>query len=470
MTALWQYSAEVIAAMVTSRTVSARESVASAIERMQTVNPAINAVVDEMAESALAEAGAVDAAVAAGRVLPLAGVPVTIKVNTDVAGHATNNGLRVQADLMAPSDSPVTRALRAAGAVVIGRTNTPAFSIRWFARNSLYGDTLNPHDRGLTPGGSSGGAGAAVAAGIGAIAQGTDIAGSVRYPAYACGVHGLRPSLGRIAAVNASAPDRSMGAQITAVSGPLARSIADLRLGLAAMAAPDPRDPWWMPVPLEGHALPERVARRVGLCFAPDGTPTAAPVRAAVARAAEVLAAAGYVVEEVTPPAMRPAAAANMALWMSEFRGANLEKLAREADPDALIVAEHLMAIAGEAEHQGDAWTALQRRAGMVREWQIFQEDWPLLLCPVSGEGPFAAHRDVDGSRDFAELYEAQLSQVALPLLGLPGLTVATGSPGAPMGVQLIGPRFREDLLFEAGAAIEAAGPPIAPVDPFATG
>ena len=149
--------------------------------------------------------------------------------------------------------------LRKSGAVILGRTNCPAFSYRWFTTNLVHGDTKNPRDPGITPGGSSGGAGAAVAAGIGHIAHGTDIAGSIRYPAYANGVHGLRPTVGRIAAFNAALPERTIGAQISAVSGPLARTIADLRIALAAMSGWDARDPWWVPAPLEG---PEAEARR----------------------------------------------------------------------------------------------------------------------------------------------------------------------------------------------------------------
>src|SRR5947209_19683772 len=161
-------------------------------------------------------------------------------------------------------------------------------------------NTRNPRDPGITPGGSSGGAGAAVAAGIGHIAHGTDIAGSIRYPAYACGVHGLRPTMGRVAAFNAALPERTIGPQISAVSGPLARTIGDLRIALAAMAAPDMRDPWWVPAPLEG---PPR-AKRAALCLRPDGLEIVPEVAAAVTDAGKRLQRAGWTVEEIpnTPP------------------------------------------------------------------------------------------------------------------------------------------------------------------------
>lgn len=464
MTDLWKLPAGALAALVRDREITAREAAESALARLDAVNGPINAVVDALHDEALAEADRVDALIARGvDPGPLAGVPVTTKVNVDQTGRATTNGLRLQRDLIAGADNPVVANLRRAGAVIVGRTNTPAFSLRWFTRNSLHGHTRNPHDAGITPGGSSGGAGAAVAAGIGAIGHGTDIAGSVRYPAYACNVHGLRPTPGRVPAVNFTSPDRTMGAQLTAVSGPLARRIGDIRLALQAMAAGDPLDPWWMPVPLEGPPVP----RRVAVCVAPEGLAVAPEVKAAIAAAAVALADAGWEVAEAEPPSFREAAELNMALWMADFGLGAGVKLGPENDPDANIVAERLSSIAGEA---ADAMTALQLRTGLMRRWQLFLEDWPVLLCPVSAEPPFPDLLDVAGDDAFARVYEAQLTQVGLPVLGLPGLSVATGTPGRPMGVQLIAGRFREDLLLDAGAVIEAAHPAIAPVDPFVRG
>ena len=250
MSDLWQQSASNIAKLVKSGEVSAVEVTESALTRLDKVNPAINAVVTEMPEEALSEANRIDKAIANGDEIGiLGGVPVTVKVNVDQVGHATTNGLQLQRDLIATSDSPVVSNLRKAGAIIVGRTNTPAFSLRWFTRNSLHGHTLNPHNPKITPGGSSGGSAAVVASGICAIGHGTDIGGSVRYPAYACGVHGLRPTLGRVPAMNFTGPDRHVGGQLMAVSGPIARSMADIRIALEAMAAEDLRDPWWMPVP-----------------------------------------------------------------------------------------------------------------------------------------------------------------------------------------------------------------------------
>src|ERR1700751_3763857 len=283
---LWRLSAADLASLVQAKKVSAMEAATAALARLDAVNPKINAVVDHRPEDVLAQAAAVDPAIARNEEAgPLAGVPVTVKVNIDQQGFATTNGLKLQRDVIAKSNNPVIDNLRKSGAVILGRTNCPAFSYRWFTTNLIHGDTKNPRDPAITPGGSSGGAGAAVAAGIGHIAHGTDIAGSIRYPAYACGVHGLRPTVGRVAAFNVSLPERSIGPQISAVSGPLARSIGDLRVALAAMSSQDVRDPWWVPAPLEGPVMPKRAA----LCLHPDGLETVPEVKAAVAAAARRL-------------------------------------------------------------------------------------------------------------------------------------------------------------------------------------
>src|ERR1700710_59149 len=265
---LWRLSANELAALIRSKKVSAMDAATAALARLETVNPKINAVVAYHPEDVLAHARGIDAAIARGEDAgPLAGVPVTVKVNIDQQGFATTNGLKLQRDVIAKSNSPVIDNLKKSGAVILGRTNCPAFSYRWFTTNLVHGDTKNPRDPGITPGGSSGGAGAAVAAGLGPLAHGTDIAGSIGSPPYACGVHGLPPTLGRVAAFNASLPERTIGPQISAVSGPLARTIGDLRIALAAMSQQDVRDPWWGRAPLEGPAR----AKRVALCLAPDG-------------------------------------------------------------------------------------------------------------------------------------------------------------------------------------------------------
>ncbi len=464
MTELWRLSATEIAAMVRARTISAREATDAALARLDAVNPALNAVVDWRPEAARARADAVDAAIGRGEDAGLlAGVPVTVKVNVDQAGFATTNGLVLQKDLVAAANSPVVDNLERAGAVIVGRTNAPAFSLRWFTTNLLHGDTKNPRDAALTPGGSSGGAASAVAAGIGQLAHGTDIGGSIRYPAYACGVHGLRPSLGRVPAWNASSPERGIGPQLMAVSGPLGRTVGDVRLGLQALMPGDARDPWWVPVPFEGPPVPKRVA----LCLRPDGMGVDEPVLAALRDAARRLEAAGYVVEEVeTTPGFREATELQIKLWLGDgwpgFRAA----VEKEGDPGALAVMHGVKDFAESLPPDVVAAT-LTRRNQVVRDWTRFLDATPLLLVPVSGALPFADGLDRQGPEAWARVLEAQLVQTGLPLMGLPGLTVSTGMVGtAPVGVQLISARYREDLLLLAGEAIEAGGAPPMPAEP----
>jgi amidase len=463
---LWRLSAADLARLIGSRKISAREAALAALSRCDAVNPLINAVVDHRPEDALAQADAIDAAIARNEdVGALAGVPVTVKVNIDQQGFANTNGLKLQRDIIARSNSPVVDNLRKAGAVIVGRTNCPAFSYRWFTTNLLHGDTKNPRDPGITPGGSSGGASAAVASGIGAIAHGTDIAGSIRYPAYACGVHGLRPTVGRVAAFNASLPERPIAPQISAVSGPLARTIGDLRLALAAMSASDARDPSWVPAPLEGPAMPKRAA----LCLNPDGLETVTEVKAAVADAGKRLERAGWTVEtiETTPP-LREAAELQTKLWLGDGYETLLELAEREGDPGALACLRGNRTKVFPFDVDTLSKT-LTRRATLTREWLLFFEKYPVLLMPVSAELPFPDGLDRRDEASFARVWRAQVPQIAIPFMGLPGLTVSTGLVGRiPVGVQVVSGRFREDLCLLAGEAIEAGGTPSAAVDPVA--
>lgn len=461
---IWRLSAADLASLVKSKKVSAKEAAEAALARLDAVNPKINAVVDHRPEDVLKQAVAIDAAIAQGRdVGPLAGVPVTVKVNIDQQGFATTNGLKLQRDAIAPANSPVIDNLKKSGAVILGRTNCPAFSYRWFTSNLIHGDTKNPRDPSITPGGSSGGAGAAVTAGIGHIAHGTDIAGSIRYPAYACGVHGLRPTVGRIAAFNPGLPERTIGPQMSAVSGPLARTIGDLRIALAAMSVRDFRDPWWVPAPLEGPAM----AKRAALCLNPDGLETASDVKAAVADAGKRLERAGWAVEEIaTTPPLREAAEHLTRLWLGDGYETQLEAAEREGDPGALACLRGNRSKVFPFDAAAFSKT-LTHRATLTRQWLEFFEKYAVLLIPVSGELPFPDQLDRKDEASFARVWRAQLTQIAIPFMGLPGLTVATGLVGRiPVGVQIVSGRYREDLCLAAGEAIEAGGTPSAPIDP----
>jgi amidase len=464
MTELWQVSASEIARLVRARKVSAREVTDSTLQRLDSVNPKLNAIVDCRADLVREQAERVDKALARGdEPGPLAGVPVTVKINLDQAGFATSDGSRLYANRIAQTNDPAIDNLLRAGAVMLGRSNAPTFAIRWFTSNLLYSRTLNPRNPLLTPGGSSGGGAAGVTAGIGQIAVGTDIGGSLRYPAYACGIHGLRPSVGRVPHYNASSPEVGIGAQLMAVTGPMARTVEDLRLSLHAMSAADPRDGWWVPAPLEGPPMPLRAA----LCLRPAGMKVAQEVAAALQDAGRRLADAGWAVEEIedTPP-FKEAAEVNERLWFGDGFEQFADMVQRDGDPGAMAV---LAAVTPwVARYPADAFPrALVQRATVIRPWQAFFAKYAVLLVPVSGELAFPDGLDLQGESGFQRVWDAQFLMRALPTLALPGLTVSTGLVGGtPVGVQIVAGRYREDLCLRAGEVIEARGTPPAPIDP----
>ncbi|MFD1557617.1 amidase family protein [Paraburkholderia silviterrae] len=478
--AWWRLSATEMAALVARRDVSSKELVESSLARLEEVNPHLNAVVDVLADSALEAAAAADAAVARREAPgPLHGVPVTVKVNVDMAGYATSNGVVAYKDLIAREDSPVVANLRKAGAVIIGRTNAPAFSYRWFTDNDLYGRTLNPWDAGLTPGGSSGGASAAVAAGIGAIAHGNDLGGSIRYPAYACGVAGLRPTTGRVPAWNPTqSRDRTLAVQLASVQGPLARTVGDLRLALAAMEGGDSRDAWWMPVaPTQrdvSNAPKGALApfpTRVAVCAQLPGIPTDPAVIDAVQQAARWLEEAGCVVEEAVPPRFDEACELWLKLVTNEAL-TGLDKTIEEYGDRAIRTAFGSQRRIAPTLDLVGYMDGLSQRTGLLREWQAFFARYPLLLMPVSCQNPFAVDADQHGDDAMRRILQAQGPLLATAVLGLPGLSVPLGVPapvsnGMPSGVQLVAGRFGEALCLAAGEAIEARAGVFTPIDPL---
>lgn len=242
-----------------------REVVQSSLDRIAEVNPKLNALVEVYAEEALHNTDRADRAVSAGEELgSLHGIPMSIKINSDEKGKATTSGVVAFKNNIAAEDAPHVANLRRAGAIFVGRNNSPAFSYRWFTNNDLHGRTLNPWDHSRTPGGSSGGAAAAVASGMMPIAGGKDIGGSVRYPAYACGIMGIRPTIGRVPSRYGSVDqDQSLSVQMMLTQGPLARTVEDLRLALQAMSHFHPRDPIRASVPLSAQPLKGPI--RVGL-------------------------------------------------------------------------------------------------------------------------------------------------------------------------------------------------------------
>lgn len=452
---LWRLSATELADLIRRKDVSCHEATASVLARINAVNPRINALAEVMADEAIASAAEADRAIARGDSLgSLHGVPVTIKVNIDIAGHATTDGIVAAKDNIAATDSPLVAHMKRAGAVIVGRSNTPAFSLRWFTDNDLHGRTLNPFDAGVTPGGSSGGAAAAVAMGMGSIAHGNDYGGSIRYPAWACGVVGLRTTPGRIPSYTASAPNRSITLQLMSVQGPLTRTIADARLALQVMAQGSSLDPNWVPAPLEypDTNRPHKVAVfKRHAAYDVDTT-----VAAAIDQAARWLALAGYEVEEVEPPHFEEGAELWRDLVNDELRR---DRPAILEMGDLAVRTNLSFLYEGRSEHDRDMYLeALTRRLSICRAWSQFFEQYPVLLMPNSWQRQFLIDDDTRSVERMNQLVAAQSPLLSTAMMGLPGLAVPTGvTNGLPTGVQLVSGRFREDLVLRVGEIIERA-------------
>jgi amidase len=467
---LWRWSATQLADGISTGQVSAREVVQSCLERIDAVNPGLNALIEVRPEEALEAAAEADRTTASGVELgPLHGVPVAIKVNSDQVGYATTNGVVAFKDNMATTDSPHVANLRQSGAILLGRSNTPAFSYRWFADNDLHGRTLSPWDAARTPGGSSGGASSAVAAGMVPIAHGNDIGGSVRYPAYACGLVGLRPTVGRVAGTYGPQDlDPALSVQSMLVQGPLARSVADTRLALRGMTGADPRDPFHVPgapgVPAADR--PRRVAlvRDHGVA-----TPTAA-VNDALDQAARWLSDAGYLVEEVELPVLTEAYRLWYLLCMEEFR--QIMPLVEEVGDNGMKqAAANYYAVSsewwGDQPSLTDYMNGYARRGSLIRTLGEFMERYSTVLLPVSAEQAFEQDADIASVEGMRRVMAAQASMMAIPVLGFPALSVPTGvTDGLPAGVQLLGRRFDEDGILDAAQVIEARAGTFTPIDP----
>jgi len=453
---IWQWSAVETARAIRNKSVSSLEVVRAHLARLRAANPRVNAVVADLGAEALRAARLADKASARRAPLgPLHGVPVTVKENVDVKGHPNPNGVPAQAGLIAPGDAPVVANLRRAGAIVIGLTNTPEFSMRAFTENPLHGLTVNPWDPAITCGGSSGGAAVAVALGIGALAHGNDIGGSLRWPAHCNGLATIRPTLGRVPAFNPSAPsERPLLQQLMSVQGPLAREVRDVRLGLAAMSARDPRDPWWVPAPLRGP--PPARPIRVALARLPADMIVDADTVGCVRRAAGHLEAAGYRVEEIAVPDIS-------ALWQlwADILSAEITTL-QAPTMDAIGSDDFRKAMRGftALARPLDAagyMNAIALRSRHLREWLLFLERWPLVLTPTSVRPTPGPRADLAGDAAVKAIFHNDIRFIsAINALGLPAAVVPAGlQHGHPVGVQLIASRYREDLCLDAARVIE---------------
>ncbi len=456
---IWRLSATELTQLTRSGDLSAEAATQAAIDRMHAVNPSLNAVVEDLSDQALGRARDLDRARATGEDPgPLFGVPVTIKVNVDQKGHATTNGVVALKDVIAPDDAPVVSNLQKAGAIVIGRTNTPEFSFRADTDNPLYGRTHNPWGQHISPGGSSGGAGAAVMAGIGALGHGNDIGGSLRFPAAANGAVTVKPGLGRVPAWNPSQKaERGSLAQSMSVQGLLTRSAADLHLSMPSLIAPDARDPFHVPMPWRGDDLegPIKVAftkNTFGYALHPE-------VEKALDTARDALTDAGYLVEEIDPPDVfecgrigyRSLMGEVLTLMKSDVEAAGSQTIQYIFD----VYFQEFPPIV-----ETELLRMLAKRSHYAREWSLFLQDYPLVLSPFLPQPFFKPDRDTEGAEGVHEVLGCAVYSYAMNFLGLPAACVPARLAQLPKGpqpinVQIAARRWREDLAVDAAAAIE---------------
>jgi amidase len=442
-----------VARMLRDKEFSSRELTEAQLARIEAVNPRLNAVVQLRAEQALAEAAGADEATARGGQLgPLHGVPMTVKDSFDVAGLPTTWGNPAFAGHRAAADATLVRRLRRAGAVILGKTNV-AFMLGDFGQtaNELYGVTGNPWDPGRTPGGSSGGAAAATAAGLSFIEYGSDLVGSIRIPASFCGVYGLKPSVGVVPLTGFQPPGPPAGPSemryLSAV-GPLGRSADDLRTALAVTAGPEgPAASAWT-----WTLAPPRRTRpagaRVGVVLDHDQAPVSSEVAAVLSDTVDALARAGAKILEGWPDGVDPAAQA-------ESFGFHVRLFFAYEEPG-----EDLPTLAEAIGHE-------HRRMAARAAWTRYFEGVDVFLCPATfcpafphDPRPFEARTIAtpEGDRPYADL-AFWVAQASLP--GLPALTAPVGrtAGGLPVGAQVLGPLFEDDTAITfAGLLGEVAG------------
>lgn len=453
--------AVMLARMVRERMIAPSELLESFLERIERVNPRINAYCTIAQERARQEAREADAAVVRGdRLGPLHGVPVSIKDLTATAGVRTTMGSRIFEHNVPTDDALFVQRVRAAGGIIIGKTNTPEFGCKGVTDNKIFGATRNPWNTEMVAGGSSGGAAASVAAGIGPLAHGTDLAGSVRIPAAACGVVGLKPSPGRIARLN------SVNAWNTlAVDGPIARTVRDTALLFGAVVGPDDRDPISVPS-MDEDFLEEcdRPLGRVRVAWSPDlGY---APVEPQVARVVEAAARSflnlgadmeidhpGFddpddLFRRLTGAARSVAFTKYLADWASEMDPILIERMGMT---DAMS-ADDLERLNQQRTH---LWTQVAR----------FFQDYDLLITPTLAMAPFPIANPYPPGTVAGLPVDTPTAWFPFTfpfnLTGNPAMTVPAGwtDDGLPVAIQLVARRNQESLLFRAAAAYETARP-----------
>ena len=445
-------SATALVRAIRTGEVSAVEAVTAHLGRIEAVNPALNAVVQLATERALREAEEADRLLAGGKSLgPLHGLPITIKDSLDTAEIVTTWGTMGRRNFVPEEDAAVVARLRRAGAIVLGKTNTPEFTLGGEMENAVYGFTYNPHDTALSPSGSSGGAAAIVAAGGSALDIGSDTGGSIREPAHVCGIAGLKPTSGRTPRTGHAVPYGLGAVDSLTVLGPLARFVEDLWLVLPLICGPDWRDPAIIPMPLGDPAAVALEGLRLAVYTDGGLSPPIAEIATAVEAGAEALARRGVIVEQAAPAVL--AQAADLYPWLNVANGRDWLRRqlanAGTAEPGPSIA----KLLAEETELRAPSLAVMMEQLDRFRSEMLrFLQDYDAILCPPDcfAALPHGAAEDLDKHRVWGHLY-------AYNLTGWPAAVVPASATteGLPLGLQIVGRPWREDVVLALAAAIE---------------
>jgi amidase len=476
MKALYEHAATELAALIAGGEVSAREAVDAHLARIDEVNGTVNAVTVVLRESALEAADKADASARSARaggagarartdagLGPLHGVPFTIKENIDFMGTPTTHGIPALRDKMPYRDAPVVERMKAAGALPIARTNLSEFALRLDTDNPLHGRTYNPWDRSVTAGGSSGGDAAALATGMTPLGLGNDLGGSVRNPAFCCGVAALKPTTGRIPRASSIPPlDFGFALQYMAVDGPLARTVGDLRLALSVLAGRDPRDPRSVEAPLRGAAPP---VHRAALVLELPGITIAPEIVAAIQQAGKSLAHDGWEVELAAPPELDLVRRTWAELFTSDFCP-TLPTLKPVLSPPMYAYMERFCAAGSRRKRRRDS-DSHAMRSFLIRVWSEFFVEYPVVVGPTWTRLQWPTDADLDPESGERTLDETVGFITPANVLGLPAVAVPTGvANGLPTGVQVYADLWREDLCLDAAETIESGVERLTPIDP----
>ena len=447
-------SAKSIAQAIRDKKVSASEAVEAHLSRIAEVNPALNAVVQLAADRARAEAKAADDALARGDdVGPLHGVPFTLKDSIDTEGIITTGGTMGRKDFVPDKDATVAARLRAAGAILMGKTNTPELTLAAETNNLVYGQTNNPFDVTRTTGGSSGGAGAIIAVGGAPFDIGSDTGGSVRYPAHYCGIAGLKPNSGRVPRTGHIVPYAMGATDSLTQNGPMARFVEDLELILPIISGPDWSDPFIMPVPLGNSADVDVRGLRVCV-YSDNGIAACTPETVgAVNAAAKALADAGALVTEDVPKVIAENPDIANQLSGSDGRAWTQRLLARygttESHPWLVRRIEQAKAVTVED------YTAMLERVDEFRSSMLsFMQNYDVILCPVAAFPALPHGESLKDENSRGTSYSATYN-----ITGWPSTVVRCGSSpeGLPIGVQAVARPWREDVSLAVAQHLETA-------------